>query len=216
MAVLLAFMVGAGEALPWLVLPQIADSALGGALVFILLYYMLVRMPLNAMRGGGPGGGGVTRAARSARDSATAAGSGGTQATGAAPADVAGAASDAAGAPVDVGRAAFADAAAFWNSRPAPPPGMAGAGRRALRRSAPQVRREPYRPVARREARRPLLPHPSRRRRDLHLEGVRRRDAADGKSPAGCGERSASASSRPEERLARFVQSMLRSRMIDV
>ena len=53
MAVLLALMVGASEAIPWLVLPQIADSALGGALVFILLYYMLVRMPLNAMRGGG-------------------------------------------------------------------------------------------------------------------------------------------------------------------
>ena len=46
------------------------------------------------------------------------AGSGGTQAAGAAPAEVAGAASDAAGAPADVGRAAFADAAAFWNSRP--------------------------------------------------------------------------------------------------
>lgn len=53
MAVLLAFVVGASEAVPWLVLPQIADSALGGALIFILLYYMLVRMPLNAMRGGG-------------------------------------------------------------------------------------------------------------------------------------------------------------------
>ena len=53
MAVLLAFVVGASEALPWLNLPEIADSALGGALVFILLYYMLVRMPLNAMRGGG-------------------------------------------------------------------------------------------------------------------------------------------------------------------
>jgi putative OPT family oligopeptide transporter len=57
MAVLLAFVVGASEAIPWLVLPQIADSALGGALVFILLYYMLVRMPLNAMRGGAAGGG---------------------------------------------------------------------------------------------------------------------------------------------------------------
>ena len=53
MAVLLAFVVGASEAVPWLVLPQIADSALGGALIFILLYYMLVRMPLNAMRGSG-------------------------------------------------------------------------------------------------------------------------------------------------------------------
>ncbi len=57
MAVLLAFVVGASEALPWLVLPQIADSALGGALVFILLYYMLIRMPLNAMRGGNSAGG---------------------------------------------------------------------------------------------------------------------------------------------------------------
>ena len=52
MAVLLAFLVGASEALPWLDLPEIANSALGGALVFILLYYMLVRLPLNAMRGG--------------------------------------------------------------------------------------------------------------------------------------------------------------------
>ena len=57
MAVLLAFVVGASAALPWLVLPQFANSALGGALVFILLYYMLIRMPLNAMRGGNAGGG---------------------------------------------------------------------------------------------------------------------------------------------------------------
>ncbi len=57
MAVLLAFVVGASEAVPWLVLPQIANSALGGAVVFVLLYYMLVRMPLNAMRGGDPGSG---------------------------------------------------------------------------------------------------------------------------------------------------------------
>ena len=56
MAVLLALLVGAGEALPWLDLPEIADSALGGALVFVLLYYMLVRMPLNAMRRGAGGG----------------------------------------------------------------------------------------------------------------------------------------------------------------
>ncbi len=55
MAVLLAFVVGASEAVPWLVLPQIADSALGGALVFVLLYFMLIRMPLNAMRGGTTG-----------------------------------------------------------------------------------------------------------------------------------------------------------------
>ena len=57
MAVLLAFVVGASEAFPWLALPQIANSALGGALVFILLYYMLIRMPLNAMRGASAGGG---------------------------------------------------------------------------------------------------------------------------------------------------------------
>ena len=57
MAVLLAFVVGASEAVPWLALPQIANSALGGAVVFVLLYYMLVRMPLNAMRGGDPGSG---------------------------------------------------------------------------------------------------------------------------------------------------------------
>ena len=57
MAVLLAFVVGASEAVPWLALPQIGDSALAGAVVFVLLYYMLVRMPLNAMRGGGAGGG---------------------------------------------------------------------------------------------------------------------------------------------------------------
>ena len=57
MAVLLAFVVGASEALPWLALPQFANSALGGALVFLLLYYMLIRMPLNAMRGGNADGG---------------------------------------------------------------------------------------------------------------------------------------------------------------
>lgn len=50
MAVLLALVVGASEAFPWLVLPQIADSALGGALVFALLFYMLVKIPLAAMR----------------------------------------------------------------------------------------------------------------------------------------------------------------------
>lgn len=51
MAVLLAMLVGAAGAWPWLALPQLADSALGGAAIFLLLYYMLVRMPLNAMRG---------------------------------------------------------------------------------------------------------------------------------------------------------------------
>ena len=55
MAVLLAFAVGASEVLPWLVLPQIADSALGGAAIFIVLFYMLIRMPMNAMRSGAPG-----------------------------------------------------------------------------------------------------------------------------------------------------------------
>ena len=55
MAVLLALVVGASEALPWLALPQIADSALGGALVFGLLFYMLVKIPLAAMRSGTPG-----------------------------------------------------------------------------------------------------------------------------------------------------------------
>ena len=57
MAVLLAFMVGASEALPWLAFPQIADSALAGALIFIVLYYALVKVPLNAMGGGQAGGG---------------------------------------------------------------------------------------------------------------------------------------------------------------
>ena len=55
MAVLLAFVVGASEVVPWLVLPQIADSALGGAVIFIVLFYMLTRMPMNAMRSDGPG-----------------------------------------------------------------------------------------------------------------------------------------------------------------
>ena len=57
MAVLLAFVVGASEALPWLALPQIADSALAGALIFIVLYYALVKVPLNAVGGGQAGGG---------------------------------------------------------------------------------------------------------------------------------------------------------------
>ena len=54
MAVLLALVVGASEALPWLALPQIADSPLGGALVFGLLFYMLVKIPLAAIRSGAP------------------------------------------------------------------------------------------------------------------------------------------------------------------
>ena len=56
MAVLLAFVVGASEAFGWLALPQIADSAIVGTLMFVLLFYMLIKMPLNAMRSGAPGG----------------------------------------------------------------------------------------------------------------------------------------------------------------
>ena len=48
MAVLLAVVVGASAALPWLVLPNIADSALLGGVVFVLLFYMLVKLPLKA------------------------------------------------------------------------------------------------------------------------------------------------------------------------
>ena len=48
MAVLLACVVLASEVVPWLVLPQIADSALGGASIFVLLVYMLVKVPLRA------------------------------------------------------------------------------------------------------------------------------------------------------------------------
>ena len=55
MAVLLAFVVLASEVVGWLVLPQIASSPLVGALIFILLVYMLVNIPLNAMSRGGPG-----------------------------------------------------------------------------------------------------------------------------------------------------------------
>ena len=52
---LLAFIVLASEVFPWLVLPRFADSALVGALIFILLFYMLVQVPLKAMRSGTPG-----------------------------------------------------------------------------------------------------------------------------------------------------------------
>ena len=55
MAVLLAFIVLASEVVGWLVLPQIADSAWAGSLIFILLLYMLIKIPLSAMSGGGPG-----------------------------------------------------------------------------------------------------------------------------------------------------------------
>ena len=52
MAVLLTFMVLGREALPWLILPQIADSAFLGALVFFVLAYMLIRIPSRAIRSG--------------------------------------------------------------------------------------------------------------------------------------------------------------------
>ena len=55
MAVLLAFIVPASEVVGWLVLPQIASSALAGSLIFVVLLYMLVKIPLNAMSVGGPG-----------------------------------------------------------------------------------------------------------------------------------------------------------------
>ena len=55
LAVLLAFVVLASEVVPWLVLPQIADSALLGSLIFVLLIYMLVKVPLRAMSDSGPG-----------------------------------------------------------------------------------------------------------------------------------------------------------------
>ena len=55
MAVILTFVVLAREVVPWLVLPQIADSALLGALVFVVLAYMLIRVPLNAMSTDAPG-----------------------------------------------------------------------------------------------------------------------------------------------------------------
>ena len=55
MAVLLAFIVLASEVLPWMVLPQIADSALVGALVFIPVAYVLIKVPLNAMTSDAPG-----------------------------------------------------------------------------------------------------------------------------------------------------------------
>ena len=57
MAVLLAFVVLGSEvpALSWMVLPAFGDSALVGALVFILLVYMLVKVPVASMRDDGPG-----------------------------------------------------------------------------------------------------------------------------------------------------------------
>ena len=58
MAVVLAFLV-LGEDLSGVahVLPVLLESALLGALVFPLLYYFLVHVPLNASEEGGPTGG---------------------------------------------------------------------------------------------------------------------------------------------------------------
>jgi putative OPT family oligopeptide transporter len=56
MAVLLAFVVLGADVLGAAqVLPRIAESALIGALVFVLLFYLLVKVPLGAMRSGAPG-----------------------------------------------------------------------------------------------------------------------------------------------------------------
>ena len=55
MAVALAFIVLASEVIPWLVLPKIFDSAIVGVLIFALLFYMLVKVPLGVMRSGSSG-----------------------------------------------------------------------------------------------------------------------------------------------------------------
>lgn len=49
MAVFLAFLVLGSEVFPWMVLPQIADSTFLGALVFLPVAYILIKVPLNAM-----------------------------------------------------------------------------------------------------------------------------------------------------------------------
>jgi ABC-type tungstate transport system substrate-binding protein len=54
MAVLFAFIVLASEVMGRSVLLKITDSAWAGSLIFILLLYMLIKTPLNAMSGGGP------------------------------------------------------------------------------------------------------------------------------------------------------------------
>ena len=50
MAVFLAFVVLGSEVFPWMVLPQLADSALLGALVFVPVAYVLIKVPLGTMR----------------------------------------------------------------------------------------------------------------------------------------------------------------------
>ena len=54
MAVLLAFVVLGSEVFPWMALPQFADSALVGALIFIPVAYVLIKVPLNAMSSDSP------------------------------------------------------------------------------------------------------------------------------------------------------------------
>jgi uncharacterized oligopeptide transporter (OPT) family protein len=55
MAVFLAFVVLGSEVFPWMVLPQLADSALLGALVFVPVAYVLIKVPLGTMRSDVPG-----------------------------------------------------------------------------------------------------------------------------------------------------------------
>jgi len=55
MAVFLAFLVLGSEVFPWLVLPKIADSTFLGALVFLPVAYILIKVPLNAMGSNTPG-----------------------------------------------------------------------------------------------------------------------------------------------------------------
>ena len=162
----------------------------------------------------------MTSAPRPPRDCAPRPGARGdgaspSDAAGAASADVAGVASDAAGAPVDVGRAAFADAVAFWNSRPR---------RRLDWREADDGRCIVLRSrFGEGRIGRWLASKlgDSFYRIRLDEVGTFIWRACDGETPlaeiAGrlreaFGERVEPA----EERLARFVQSMLRSRMIDV
>lgn len=55
MAVFLAFLVLGSEVFPWLVLPKIANSTFLGALVFLPVAYILIKVPLNAMGSNAPG-----------------------------------------------------------------------------------------------------------------------------------------------------------------
>jgi putative OPT family oligopeptide transporter len=55
MAVFLAFLVLGSEVFPWLVLPRIANSTFLGALVFLPVAYILIKVPLNAMGSNAPG-----------------------------------------------------------------------------------------------------------------------------------------------------------------